>query len=61
MKNQEQIEKRIQKLENRIKDLWVRYDKIESVDKSQGVLNNITKCEEKIDLLNWVLGKEVTC
>ena len=59
MKNQEQIEKRIQKLENRIKDLWEQHDK--SKNSGEFYVEKIEAIEKLIDVLNWVLGKEEVC
>ena len=54
MKTQEQIERKIKKLENRIDQLEVRYEKT----KSESIFRQIEWCEEQIELLNWVLGNE---
>ena len=54
MKNQEQISKRIEWLENRINELEVRYEKC----KRPSLYREIELCEEKIELLNWVLGNQ---
>jgi len=52
MKNKEQIKNRINKMNKRIKSLWVQYDE----SKSDFFINEIDVLEEKIELLNWVLS-----
>jgi hypothetical protein len=54
MKNKEQLEKKIKWLENRIDQLEVRYEK----SKRTTLYREIQLCDEKIALLNWVLGNE---
>ena len=58
MKNQEQIEKRIEKLERRINMLWEQ--SLDTGD-SEAISNKITSNERLIEVLNWVLGKEDIC
>tara|TARA_B100000497_G_C7568581_1_gene342680 strand:+ start:549 stop:710 length:162 start_codon:yes stop_codon:yes gene_type:complete len=52
MKTQEQIKNRINKMNKRIKSLWVQYDE----SKSDFLVNKIDVLEEKIEMLNWVLS-----
>ncbi len=54
MKNQEQIESRIEKIQKRINDLWVRYDEA----KSEFIFNQIQSLQKEVNLLCWTLGKE---
>ena len=54
IKNQQQIEKRIDKLNNRIKLLDEKYE----ATKSEYLFNQIKALEKHVNLLRWVLGKD---
>lgn len=54
MKNEEQIKRRIKRLEERIEQLESRFDK----SGQPFIINEIKRYEEKIELLNWVLGAQ---
>ena len=54
MKTQEQIQRRIKRLENRINHLEEMY----KTKMPEFIFNQIEQCEKDINLLNWVLGNE---